>query len=266
MEKIRILVSGAYGRMGREVVKTVAAQEDMTLVGAVDKAGVGVDAGQAAGLKNLGVPISPDLTDTIRKTQPQVMVDFSSPLAVMENIRTMVEAGIAGVIGTTGLTEENLGEISQLAEKSGKAILVAPNFAIGAVLMMRFAEEAAKYLSDVEIIELHHDRKIDAPSGTAIKTAEMISKGRRQEVSAKPAPLEKIKGARGGEITGVHIHSVRLPGLIAHQEVIFGGPGQTLTIRHDSLDRSSFMPGVLLGIRRVLGAKGLIYGLEAFLD
>src|SRR5690606_6055975 len=165
----------------------------------------------------------------------------------------------------TGLTQENLDEIERLAAKSGKAFLVAPNFAIGAILMMRFAAEAAKFFPEAEIIELHHDKKIDAPSGTAIKTAEIINNARLQQPAAKPAPLEKIKGARGGELTGIHIHSVRLPGLVAHQEVIFGGMGQTLTIRHDSLDRSSFMPGVLLAIRKVTKEQGLITGLESFL-
>ncbi len=265
MERIRVLVSGAYGRMGREVVKAVCAQHDMELVGATDKEGVGKDACQVVGLEKSGVIISADLPKTLAETRPQVMVDFTTPLAVMENIRCAAEAGVAGVIGTTGLTQENLDEIERLAAKSGKAFLVAPNFAIGAILMMRFAAEAAKFFPEAEIIELHHDKKIDAPSGTAIKTAEIINNARLQQPAAKPAPLEKIKGARGGELTGIHIHSVRLPGLVAHQEVIFGGMGQTLTIRHDSLDRSSFMPGVLLAIRKVTKEQGLITGLESFL-
>jgi 4-hydroxy-tetrahydrodipicolinate reductase len=148
----------------------------------------------------------------------------------------------------------------------GKGIIVAPNFALGAVLMMRFAQEAARYFPDVEIIELHHDRKIDAPSGTALKTAELIAAGRVAEPGTKPAPLEKINGARGGEYLGTKIHSLRLPGLIAHQEVIFGAQGQTLTIRHDSLDRSSFMPGVILAVRKAPEIKGLVYGLDALID
>lgn len=266
MEQIKVLVSGAYGRMGREVVKAVCGQPDMELVGATDKAGIGKDACRAAGVEKTGVIISSDLSETISKTKPQVMVDFTTPLAVMENIRLAAEAGVAGVIGTTGLTKENLEEIASLAAKAGRAFLIAPNFAIGAILMMRFAGEAAKFFTDVEIIELHHDKKIDAPSGTALKTVEAINTGRAsRQPPAKPSPLEKIKGARGGELCGVHIHSVRLPGLVAHQEVIFGGMGQTLTIRHDSLDRSSFMPGVLLAIRKVVNEEGLFNGLEAFL-
>ena len=266
MEKIRVVVSGAYGRMGREVMKTVSAQEDLSLVGAVDKAGVGTDVFALTGVGGTGVVISSNLTETLQKTKPDVVVDFTTPLVVKENIKAILESGVNGVIGTTGLTEENLAEMAALTDQAGKGLLIAPNFAIGAVLMMRFAKEAAKYLPEAEIIELHHDRKIDAPSGTAMKTAEMIKNGRAQSLTPKPAPLEKVKGARGGDYSGVHIHSVRLPGFVAHQEVIFGGVGQTLTIRHDSTDRTSFMPGVLLGIRKIIKMKGLIYGLENLMD
>ncbi len=266
MEKTRVLVSGAYGRMGREVVKAVVTQDDMVLVGAVDKIGVESDIGKVCGLDKLGVNIEKDLLATLKRTKPDVMVDFTTPLVIMENIRIAAEAKVAGVIGTTGLTGENLEEVNELALQSGKAFLVAPNFAIGAVLMMRFAREAARYFPDVEIIELHHDRKIDAPSGTALKTAEMIAAGRVMEPLVKPAPLEKIDGARGGEYLGTKIHSLRLPGLIAHQEIIFGNQGQTLTIRHDSLERTSFMPGVLMAIRKLRTLKGFFYGLESIMD
>ncbi len=266
MERIRVVVSGAFGRMGREVVKAVAAQDDMVLAGVVDKAGVGEEIGQVCGIKPLGLRIREDLAAVLQESRAEVMVDFTTPLAVMENIKVALEHKVAGVIGTTGLTDENLEEISALVAKTEKGLLVAPNFAIGAVLMMRFAKEAAKYFPDVEIIELHHDRKVDAPSGTALKTAEMIAAGRRAEPTPKPAPLEKINGARGGEYLGVKIHSLRLPGLIAHQEVIFGSQGQTLTIRHDSLDRSSFMPGVLMSIRKLRSLKGFYYGLESLVD
>lgn len=266
MDKIRVLVAGAYGRMGREVVKAVVAQDDLELVAAVDRAGGGEDIGEVCGLGHLGLPVETDLTAGLKNTAPAVMVDFTSPLTVMDNIKAALEAGVAAVVGTTGLTEENLDEISELAARTGRGVIVAPNFALGAVLMMRFAQEAAKYFPDVEIIELHHDRKIDAPSGTALKTAEMIAAGRAAEPGSKPAPLEKINGARGGEYLATRIHSVRLPGFIAHQEVIFGGPGQILTIRHDSLDRASFMPGVLLAVRKAPEIKGLVYGLDALID
>ncbi|NLC52647.1 MAG: 4-hydroxy-tetrahydrodipicolinate reductase [Firmicutes bacterium] len=266
MDKMGVLVAGAYGRMGREVVKAVVAQEDLQLAGVVDQAGAGEDIGQVCGFGDLGIKIETDLPTALKKRTATVMVDFTTPLTVMDNIKVALSAGVSAVVGTTGLTAENLEEIEDLAVRTGKGVIVAPNFALGAVLMMRFAQEAAKYFPDVEIIELHHDRKIDAPSGTALKTAEMITTGRTTEPGSKPAPLEKINGARGGEYLGTKIHSVRLPGLIAHQEVIFGGQGQTLTIRHDSLDRSSFMPGVILAIRKAPSVKGLVYGLDALID
>ncbi len=266
MEKVKVIVAGAYGRMGREVVKAVVAQDDLELVGAVDKMGAGQEIGQVCGLGDLGIKVETDLTTACRNSAAEVVVDFTTPLTVMDNIKSALKAGVAAVIGTTGLTQENLEEINDLAAQAGKGIIVAPNFALGAVLMMRFAQEAARYFPDVEIIELHHDRKIDAPSGTALKTAELIAAGRVTDPGVKPAPLEKINGARGGEYLGTKIHSVRLPGLVAHQEVLFGNQGQTLTIRHDSLDRSSFMPGVILAIRKVRNLQGLVYGLEALID
>ena len=263
MAPIKVLVSGAYGRMGREVVKVVSAQPDMELVGAVDKEGVGKDVFRTAGVEKTGVMISPDLSNA-QQDQPTGNGGFYHAVCYGE-----YQAGGGGRVAgvrTTGLTKENLEEIARLAAKAGRAFLVAPNFAIGAILMMRFAVEAARFFPAAEIIELHHDKKIDAPSGTALKTVEAINSGRgMQQPPAKISPLEKVKGARGGELSGVHIHSVRLPGLVAHQEVIFGGMGQTLTIRHDSLDRSSFMPGVLLAIRKVDTEKGFFNGLEAFL-
>lgn len=264
MEKIRVLVSGACGRMGREVVKTVLKNEAMQLVGAVDKYNSGEDIGIVIGGKSLGIPVSEDLSVTIRAVQPQVMVDFTVPRTVMTNLRTALGAGVHVVVGTTGITPENLKELRGLCEQHRVNALVAPNFAIGALLMMRFAAEASRFFPDVEIIELHHGDKLDAPSGTSIKTAEMILTGRGEGAKAAAAE-EKIKGVRGGELGGIHLHSVRLPGLIAHQEVIFGGEGQTLTIRHDSLSRESFMPGVVLAIKEVMQHPGLTYGLEEIL-
>ncbi|HEX2952643.1 MAG TPA: 4-hydroxy-tetrahydrodipicolinate reductase [Bacillota bacterium] len=265
-EPIRVVVVGAVGRVGREVVRTIVAQEDMKLVGAVDQAMIGKDAGLVAGLEPLDLPISGDLDGVFKEVHPHVFVDFTTPLTIMSNITAAARHGISGVIGTTGLTTDNLEEIRRMAANGGTNFLVAPNFALGAILMMRFAKEAAAYLPNVEIIELHHDQKMDAPSGTAIKTAEMIAEGRRSAPPVLPQTIEKVKGSRGGEIDSIHIHSIRLPGLVAHQEVIFGGQGQTLSIRHDSMSRESFMPGVLLGIRKVLNRPGLTYGLEHFLD
>lgn len=264
MERIKVLVSGACGRMGREVIKAVVKDDALQLVAAVDKINTGKDIGTVTGLEMLGVGIKSDLKEALIKDKPQVMVDFTTPAMVMENIRTGLKAGVHVVVGTTGISTADLQEIRELCAENKANTLVAPNFAIGALLMMRCAAISAKYFSDVEIIELHHDQKLDSPSGTSIKTAEMIlanrSGAKHQEIGE-----EKIKGARGGEINGIRLHSVRLPGLIAHQEVIFGGEGQTLTIRHDSLSRESFMPGVILGIKKVIQAQGLTYGLEHFL-
>ena len=263
-EKIRVLVSGACGRMGREVVKTVLKDETLQLVGAVDKSNPGKDIGTIIGGETLGIQVGEDLGVTIRAVRPQVMVDFTIPRTVMINLRTALGAGIHVVVGTTGITPENLQELRGLCETNRVNALVAPNFAIGALLMMRFAAEASRFFPDVEIIELHHDEKLDAPSGTSIKTAEMILAG-RGEGPQTAAGEEKIKGVRGGALGGIHLHSVRLPGLIAHQEVIFGGEGQTLTIRHDSLSRESFMPGVTLAVKEVMKHPGLTYGLEKIL-
>lgn len=264
--KIRVAVAGATGRMGREVVRTILGQSDMELVAAVDHVQLGKDIGNLAGTEPIGVAVRNDLEQALKETRAQVMVDFTNPLVVMGNIQVAAKCKVAGVVGTTGLTADNLREIQERAEKNGVGFLVAPNFALGAILMMRFAKQAAAYLPNVEIIELHHDQKMDAPSGTALKTVEMIVEGRRGDGLAVPTAMEKVKGSRGGEKDGIHLHSIRLPGLVAHQEVIFGGQGQTLTIRHDSLNRESFMPGVMLAVRRVLSLPGLTYGLEHILD
>lgn len=267
MAKIKIVVSGAAGKMGREVVKAISKEKDLELVGAVDPKEVGADAGALAGIGLLGVQITPDLGITIRSQKPEVVVDFTHPSVVMGNLRTILENKVHAVIGTTGITEENLTEIKSLCEKNKINAIIAPNFAIGAVLMMKFAKEAARYMPKVEIIELHHDQKADAPSGTALKTAEMIleEEAMKELPASEVKETEKLDGVRGGTVEKIHIHSIRLPGLVAHQEVIFGGVGQTLTIRHDSISRESFMPGVILAIRKVREIKGLIYGLEHLL-
>ncbi|HOP75444.1 MAG TPA: 4-hydroxy-tetrahydrodipicolinate reductase [Bacillota bacterium] len=264
MEKIRVLVSGCCGRMGQEVVKMVLKDVQLQLVGAVDQGQIGKDIGEVVGADATGILVEGSLTEAIANRRPQVMVDFTTPAAVMDNIRTAIGAGVHVVVGTTGISQNDLEEIRKLCETHRANALIAPNFAVGALLMMRFAAMAAKYFSQVEIIELHHDRKLDAPSGTSIKTAEMILAA-RGEAAERCVGEEKIKGVRGGEMNGVHLHSVRLPGLIAHQEVIFGGEGQILTIRHDSLSRESFMPGVALAVKKIMGRPGLTYGLEHFL-
>lgn len=264
MEKIKVLVSGACGKVGQEVIKAVLGDPELALASAVDVRNINKDIGPMVGMEPLGVVIRNDLATAIRLDKPQVMVDFTTPATVMNNLRVALQAKVHAVIGTTGLTTENLKEIAGLSSATGANVLVAPNFAIGALLMMRFAAQAAKYLPQVEIIELHHDQKLDAPSGTSIKTAEMILKG-RGELSQNVMGEEKIKGVRGGEMGGIHLHSIRLPGLIAHQEVIFGGQGQTLTIRHDSISRESFMPGVVFAVKKIGDRPGLTYGLDELL-
>ncbi|KPJ69339.1 dihydrodipicolinate reductase [candidate division WOR-1 bacterium DG_54_3] len=245
MAKVKVLVNGARGKMGAETVEAVLKEADLELVGQAD--------------------LGDDLTKTIQKTKAEVVVDFTHPSSVLENVKTILNQKAHAVVGTTGLTPTDLDEIKKLCSKNNVNCMVAPNFAIGAVLMMKFSKEAAHYMPEVEIIELHHDQKADAPSGTAIKTAELIL-GDRQNIKRKAVKsIEKIKNVRGGEIGGINIHSVRLQGLVAHQEVIFGGLGQTLKIRHDSISRESFMPGVIMAIRKVKKVKGLVYGLENLL-
>ena len=270
---IRVAVTGAAGRMGREVVRAVLEAEGLELAAAIDTHEVGVDAGTLAGTAAAGIAVGSELDSALARTYPHVLVDFTLPHSVLANLRLALAHGVSPVVGTTGLSAESLAEVDRTAREKGIGAFVAPNFAIGAVLMMQFAAQAAKYLPDVEIIELHHDRKVDSPSGTALLTAQKIGEARRAAAVspvAEPGGLvEKAPGARGARagITGdVPIHSVRLPGFVAHQEVIFGGVGQVLTLRHDSIDRRSFMPGVILAVRKVRGLKGLVVGLENLLE
>lgn len=248
-EPIQVLVAGALGRMGSEVVRAVAdAGGDMAVAGEVDAAD--------------------DLPRALEIIRPDVLVDFTVPESVMNNIRASLAARVIPIVGTTGLSPADIEEVRALCARHETPALIAPNFALGAVLLMRFAQEAARYLPDVEIIEMHHERKMDAPSGTAAMTAEMIAAARREGAArgTLPGAFETIIGARGGRAAGgIPVHSVRLPGFVASQEVIFGGPGQRLSLRHDSIDRASFMPGVLLAIRRVGSFSGLVYGLENLL-
>ena len=208
-----------------------------------------------------------DVGDPVDLAGVEAMVDFTQPDAVEQNVRAALEAGVACVVGTTGLARDRLESLGELAREKGKALFIAPNFSIGAVLMMRFATEAARFFESVEIIELHHPDKVDAPSGTARRTAELIAAARREaELRTPPdATSTGLDGARGAEVDGIHVHSLRVRGLVAHQEVVLGGLGETLTIRHDSLDRTGFMPGLLLGVREVSSHPGLTVGLEPFL-
>jgi len=245
-------------------VKAVLQAEDIEIAGAVDGVGEGTDVGSLVEAGSTGILIEKDLEEVLRRVRPDVAVDFTNPHSVYNNALLYIKHRVRPVIGTTGLSPEQINDIVVNSEKLVVGGLIAPNVAIGALLMMKFAAEAARYLPHVEIIELHHDQKLDAPSGTAIKTAEAIMEQRDPEFQQGSAvEVEKLAGARGGEFAGgIRIHSVRLPGLVAHQEVIFGGLGETLTIRHDSINRESFMPGVLLGIRKVMRLERVVYGLD----
>ncbi|HEX8552219.1 MAG TPA: 4-hydroxy-tetrahydrodipicolinate reductase [Abditibacteriaceae bacterium] len=266
---IQVLVCGAAGRMGREVVRAVVNDSETRLVGAVDAHLVGEDAGRLAGFGESGILIQNDLETALRHSGATVAVDFSTPNSVRANIETMLRCGVAPVVGTTGLKESDLAEIDAQSRAANVPIFIAPNFAIGAVLMMRFAAECAKIFDSAEIIEYHHDKKLDAPSGTAFKTALMMSEARGKHFERIGGDAEEdgssAPGARGGAMGGIPIHSVRLAGYLAHQEVIFGMAGQTLTIRHDTITRECYMPGVLRAVKAVQSLEGLTYGLEHIL-
>ena len=266
---IPVVVNGALGKMGREVIKAVSQAEDMMLLGAVDlnPEYMGQDIGEIIGIGALEVPVLNDLQSVlVLATQEKVqgvMVDFTHPDSVYENTRSAIAYGVRPVVGTTGLSDEQLQDLSEFAEKASTGTLIIPNFSIGIVLLQQAAITASQYFDHVEIIELHHDRKADAPSGTAIKTAQMLAEMGKSFNPAKVASKETITGARGGTApSNIPIHSVRLPGLIAHQEVLFGAEGQLYTLRHDTSDRSCYMPGVLLAIRKVTDLTSLVYGLE----
>jgi 4-hydroxy-tetrahydrodipicolinate reductase len=251
---IRVGVLGAAGRMGREVCRAVAAADGLELVAAVDP--------NNAGLETEGLLVSATVEHL---ADVDVAVDFTLPSTVMPNVRWCLRNGVHAVVGTTGLTPADLEELRVAATADTANCFVAPNFALGAVLLLRFAAEAARYFDAAEVIELHHDGKADAPSGTAIATARAIAAARAGDWSA-PEAVGQYAGARGAEVDGVRVHAVRLPGLVAHEEVLFGSPGQTLSLRHDAVDRAAFVPGVLLAIRAVADRPGLTVGLDALLD
>jgi 4-hydroxy-tetrahydrodipicolinate reductase len=265
-DRIKIAVTGACGKMGQSVIKAVNAEEDLQLVAAIDIINNGKDIGEIVENKSCGVLIENSLENALKSKQIDVVIDFTNPDLVFQNSMLILENGARPVIGTTGLSENQLEEIKKLSQEKNIGALIAPNFATGAVLMMMFAQKAAKYFSNAEIIELHHNKKKDAPSGTAIKTAQLMTQERSEFGKDNCSEVELIKGSRGGVTeSNIHIHSVRLPGFIAHQEVILGAEGQALTIRHDSFDRISFMPGVILSARHVMKNNEFIYGLENIL-
>ncbi|PVD01842.1 4-hydroxy-tetrahydrodipicolinate reductase [Streptomyces sp. CS014] len=248
MSKLRVAVLGAQGRIGSEAVRAVEAADDLELVAALGRG---------------------DKLETLAEAGAQAVVELTTPASVMGNLDFCVRHGIHAVVGTTGWTDERLAQLTTWLDNSpGTGVLIAPNFSIGAVLTMKFAEQAARWFESVEVVELHHPNKADAPSGTATRTAQLIAAARAKAGSAPQpdATTTALDGARGADVDGVPVHAIRLRGLLAHQEVLLGGEGETLTIRHDSLHHSSFMPGILLGVRRVVTTPGLTFGLEHFLD
>ncbi|RNF40487.1 4-hydroxy-tetrahydrodipicolinate reductase [Planococcus salinus] len=260
---IRVAIAGARGKMGQEAVHTVMKNEEMELVSVLDYKEIGKTLADTNLFpSSYDAPVYTELETLHKETKPDVLVDLTSPEAVYERTKKALELNIRPVVGTTGFSDEELDELTQYAKDRKIGCIIAPNFAVGAVLMMKFAEQAAKYLPDVEIIEMHHDQKLDAPSGTAMKTAHLISDQRPVHEQGHVREKETLKGARGANYDGMRIHSVRLPGLVAHQQVLLGGEGQLLTIRHDSFNRGSFMSGVVLSIKTVMETEELIYGLE----
>jgi 4-hydroxy-tetrahydrodipicolinate reductase len=266
MNKIRIVIAGPRGRMGLEAVKLVEKTENYELVAVVDHKNGGMLLSELEGISSLPVPIYEDIEKCFSAVQSDVLIDLTTPEVGMNHTKIALDFGVRPVVGTTGFTKENLQELEELCHQKGRGCIIAPNFALGAVLMMKFSQLASRYFQDVEIIELHHDQKLDAPSGTAVKTAQMIAQVREEKVQGHPNEKETIQGARGADYSGMHIHSVRLPGLIAHQQVMFGADGQTLTIRHDSYNRASFMSGVKLAVDKVMNIDTLVYGLENIIE
>ena len=242
---IKVIVNGAHGRMGLETVKAIHEDPQFELVGTATRGDV--------------------LSDIIRHTKADVVVDFTTPEVVYDNVKTILAAKARPVVGTTGLPLQSIHALQEMAAKEKIGGIIAPNFSMAAVLMMKYAKDAARYFSNVEIIEWHHEKKLDAPSGTAVKTAEMIA----ESFSKKPTPREEkesLKGARGGEYEGIHLHSIRLPGLLAHQEVLFGDTGETLSLRYDSIHRNAYMPGVCFACKKVMDLQTFAYGLNELLD
>lgn len=242
--KIRVLINGVNGRMGQATLKAITENQDFEIVATTSR--------------------SDDLAEQLKKSKPQVAIDFTNADAVLQCTQTIIDANVHPVIGTTGLLPQQIDEFKKLCAQKKLGGIIAPNFSVGAVLMMKYAQEIAKYFPEVEIIEMHHNGKLDSPSGTAIRTAELIAETRENPHKNKQN-REIIKGSRGASHKDISIHAIRLPGLVAHQQVMFGGIGETLSLRHDSIDRVAFMPGVILACKKVLGLHELVYGLENIL-
>lgn len=261
---IKVAVAGVLGKMGSEVVKAVNDDKNTVLTGAVDIKEIGKDSGIAVLNSENNVKIVDDISKF--SEMPDVIVDFTQPSAIFENAVKYIKNGIKPVIGTTGMTSEQINELKSLSEQYSVGCFIAPNFTTGAVLMMMFAQTAAKYFDNAEIIEYHHNQKKDAPSGTALKTAELMAAVTSNAATGNCPETELLKGSRGGIApSDIHVHSVRMPGYMASQEVLFGSKGQILSIRHDSVDRACYMPGVLMAIKYVVDTNKFVYGLDNIL-
>lgn len=266
MKPIKVIIAGPRGRMGSEAVKLVQNTEQFELIATVDHKYDGMLLSELDGFSKIDVPIYTDFEKCLQETKADVLIDLTTPEVGMYHAKTALAYHVRPVVGTTGFSKEDLEELESICREKELGCIIAPNFAIGAVLMMKFSQMAAKYFHDVEIIEMHHDQKLDAPSGTAVKTAEMIATVRKEKKQGHPNEKETMSGARGADYDGMHIHSVRLPGLIAHQQVLFGSEGQTLTVRHDSYHRGSFMSGVKVAVETVMNMNSFVYGLENILE
>ena len=263
---IRIIVAGPRGRMGSTAIEMIKNEPNFQLVACLDRKNNGKRLKDISDIHPLDVPIFDHPDECFKTVQADIFLDLTIPEVGYRHAKSALQHHIRTVIGTSGLTNDQINDLTKLARNHRVGCIIAPNFAIGAVLMMQFAKFAAQYFPNVEIIEKHHDQKVDAPSGTALKTVDMIRETREKMQQGHPDEYETVSGARGGNIDGIPIHSVRLPGLVAHQQVIFGGNGQTLTISHDSLNRHSFMDGMKLAIHHVMSLRELIYGLENILE
>jgi 4-hydroxy-tetrahydrodipicolinate reductase len=267
MNTVKIIIAGPRGRMGSDPVKMVSNTEHFELVAVVDHKYEGHMLSDLDGFHSIkNVPMYSTIEKSLESVECDVLIDLTTPEVGMHHARTALQYNVRPVVGTTGFTKVDLEELEQICKDKNLGCIIAPNFALGAVLMMKFSQMAAKYFNDIEIIELHHDQKLDAPSGTAVKTAEMMAAVREFKEQGHPDEKETISGARGAEFNGMHIHSVRLPGLVAHQQVLFGSDGQTLSIRHDSYNRASFMSGVKIAVETVMKQDVFVYGLENILE
>jgi 4-hydroxy-tetrahydrodipicolinate reductase len=263
MDRVRVLVHGALGKMGQEVLRAACNDPAVEPVAGVDSRADNTDLTLPDGCGR--IPLSPDLEFTVQRCHPNVLVDFSTAEATMPAVRTAVRHGVALVIGTTGLSAGDIDEIGSLCQANKTGAVVAPNFALAGVMMIHLAKIAARFFDHAEIIEMHHEQKVDAPSGTAVTTAREMVEARGRPFSYAVPARETVSGTRGGQHEGVALHSVRMPGLLAHQEIIFGAPGQTLKIRLDQISREAFMPCVMLAIKKVTELKEAVFGLENIL-